>query len=940
MIVSKRSLAAILLLLLGAYALRLYRLDAQSLWWDEGISLHLATSSAAEIVRDRLANIHPPLYFFVLKGWVRLAGVSPFAGRYLSVLAGLLQVALACAAAGYWSRHAGPGRRQTCLAMVLAAGLMLLSPLSVIYSQEIRVYALLPVVYLALLLLAARWLSLRPASWRRLALLMALAWFSLHLHYIALIAVAYVGLWGVLALRRRDDRPMLRRWLLAHLLLGVASLPWLLAVFANWPAVQAEAAAGTFATEPVPLPFLLAQVWVFHLTGLAGSLSSEPVRALALIAAAALGGALVATMSDRERSRRRAVVPAVTWRTAAHWGVPLLAGLLVWSVRSFSHPRYIIIFAAVLIPLVALLAATVRGWLRQVLAVTLAACLVILSLYGLRQYFFDSGTAKPDVRGAARYLETVVAPEDLVLVPDTDWSLPFEYHGVAPVLMPAVAESPHDAGAALARALDCPAGPPCARSGRVYILDYLRGTRDWQSRLPFELARRGHRAETTGFGEVVIREYRLADRAGPLPTCDAPGVFRPAARFGPLVLTGAWIAPGPASDTAVAVALCWRADGTPAPGSVASLVLRDPLTGERLAQVDTPLRDESGAPASLWTPGSEVVTFHVLPLSPGTPPLPAALALGVYEEGAAVELLEAQDASGAPLGRLLPLGEVELAAPVGLAESRYGIAGPVLLSRPTAAVDGLRLLGLRVPPGPFRPGQTIRVGLTWQSVGEMGDAQPSVALVVGDTTVAENADAPAQGRYPTERWTVGEIVTEVRDLRVPAEAVGEADLVVRIGGERLAAAPVTIGGAAAQFDPPATAVDSAALFGDAIRLVGFDPPPPAADPSRPVPVTLYWQAATGSIATSYAVFVHLLDEDGRIIAQHDGPPAGGARPTDGWMAGEYVADAHELAWRETDYRGPARLVVGLYDPLTGVRLATAEGDQFQLPFIVKVGPSP
>ena len=33
------------------------------------------------------------------------------------------------------------------MAAWLAAGLMLLSPLSVVYSQEIRVYALLPVVY-------------------------------------------------------------------------------------------------------------------------------------------------------------------------------------------------------------------------------------------------------------------------------------------------------------------------------------------------------------------------------------------------------------------------------------------------------------------------------------------------------------------------------------------------------------------------------------------------------------------------------------------------------------------------------------------------------------------------------------------------------------------------------------------------------------------------
>ena len=129
---SRRSLAVAVLLLLLAYALRLYRLDGQSLWWDEGISLHLATSSLGEIVRDRLANIHPPLYFFLLKGWLGLVGVSAFTGRALSVLAGLLPVALAFAAARAWSRHAGLGRRGARAAAWLAGGLMLLSPLSVI----------------------------------------------------------------------------------------------------------------------------------------------------------------------------------------------------------------------------------------------------------------------------------------------------------------------------------------------------------------------------------------------------------------------------------------------------------------------------------------------------------------------------------------------------------------------------------------------------------------------------------------------------------------------------------------------------------------------------------------------------------------------------------------------------------------------------------------
>jgi len=998
---SRRRLAAVLFLLLAAYALRLYRLDAQSLWWDEGISLHLATSSAAGIVLDRLGNIHPPLYFFLLKGWLALVGVSPFTGRYLSVLAGLLQVALVWAlAAGslpLWGRvrERGVARQEDkTLSLTLsqgarghvawpwlAAGLMLLSPLSVIYSQEIRVYALLPVVYLIMLLLAGRLLYGSPGDTRRsplsptlsqrareggtlsptlpqgarerlplppgspapLLLLALTAWLALHLHYIALFAVAAVAVWGVFVLWRRRDGAGLRRWLLAFALVGAASLPWLLAVAANWPAVQAEAAAGTFTTEPVPLPFLFAQVWVFHLTGLAGALSSPFVRLVAAVAAALLGGLLAAAAVDWLKGRRDANVPgaqaAAHLRLAAFWALPLLGGLLVWSVRSFSHPRYITMFAALLVPLAALLLADARSRLRRLAAAILGLSLVALSLWGLRQYFFDPAVAKPDVRGAARFLETTAAPGDLILVPDSDWSLPFEYRGATPLLMPAVTESPHAADATFTRALDCAEDGPCARSGRVFVLDYPRGTRDWQNRLPFELARRGHWAATTDFGDVVLKEYQLGDPAGPLPACDATDVARPVVRFGPPALTGAWAGQGAAADTAVAVALCWRLDEAAAAGLVASLVLRDPLTGERLAQVDTPLLDGDGAPASRWQPGDEVITYHVLPLPPGTPPLTYALAVGVYESGAAdVQLLEARDAAGAPLGRLLPLGDVSLSAPVGLAASPYGLAGSPLLSEPPAAVDGLRLVGFSVPPGPFGPGQTIRARLTWQGAGGLSDVRPSVVLEVGGAVLAENDDAPAQGRYPTGRWAAGQVVSEVRDVRVPAGALGAAELVVRVNGQRLAALPVEIAGAAAQLEPPATAVAVEATFGDAIRLTGFDPPPATIDASQPFTVTLYWQALAGDIPIGYTVFVHLLAGDGRIIAQHDGAPAGGARPTNEWLAGEYVSDTHQLTWRETGYSGPARLAVGLYDPLTGARLPTAGGDVFLLPSQLTVAP--
>ncbi|OUC08677.1 hypothetical protein RY27_07540, partial [Litorilinea aerophila] len=56
------------LLLLGA-GLRFYRLDASSLWSDEGNTWALMGRSVARIAQDAAANIHPPGYYWLLKLW-------------------------------------------------------------------------------------------------------------------------------------------------------------------------------------------------------------------------------------------------------------------------------------------------------------------------------------------------------------------------------------------------------------------------------------------------------------------------------------------------------------------------------------------------------------------------------------------------------------------------------------------------------------------------------------------------------------------------------------------------------------------------------------------------------------------------------------------------------------------------------------------------------
>jgi len=124
------------------FALLVLTLDAQSLWWDESISLHLTTLSWPEIVANRAANIHPPLYFFALKLWAALAGRTPFAARYLSALAATLLPAAA---------YAFTRRRVSERAGRASALLVALAPPFFIYGQEARGYAFLPLLMLALL---------------------------------------------------------------------------------------------------------------------------------------------------------------------------------------------------------------------------------------------------------------------------------------------------------------------------------------------------------------------------------------------------------------------------------------------------------------------------------------------------------------------------------------------------------------------------------------------------------------------------------------------------------------------------------------------------------------------------------------------------------------------------------------------------------------------
>jgi len=120
-------------------------------------------------------------------------------------------------------------------------------------------------------------------------------------------------------------------------------------------------------------------------------------------------------------------------------------------------------------------------------------------------------------------------------------------------------------------------------------------------------------------------------------------------------------------------------------------------------------------------------------------------------------------------------------------------------------------------------------------------------------------------------------------------------------------------------------------FGGRAELAGYDL---AGDPAdrRALTLTLVWRGLA-EMTDSYRVFVHVLDEEGQIVAQSDAEPAGWSRPTTGWLAGEYVVDQHLLQLPEGVSLSGLSLRIGLYEGESGDRLPTAVGDAFTAPLV-------
>jgi mannosyltransferase len=379
-------------------AVRLFRLDFQSLWLDEVLTVQNSSLPLSRIAFDpEVDRNFPPLHSMLVHVFMGLLGRSEIALRLPSVLAGTISIPLIFGVARFWL---GPA------VGLLSAGLLAISPLHVWYSQEARPYALFIALALASVWFAQRLLR-RPADFASQIGFVLSASATLYCHLLAIPFLLFLVLYLLLSSQPSDRR----RALLLFGAIGALTAPQLYQFWSSPPPVSANSG---YRFNPVHLGYT---VWTFgsgyslgpSLLELRGGMAALgrhlPILAPLLSVLAAL---FVLGARDLWRSDRR-----VFWSIAGWLTLPV--GFAVLGAVVSTHPynvRYVLLS---LPPFLLVLATGVQARSRHVARLAGMSFLVVVSLAALRNYYVRPEYQREDNRGATAFLNANARRGELVI---------------------------------------------------------------------------------------------------------------------------------------------------------------------------------------------------------------------------------------------------------------------------------------------------------------------------------------------------------------------------------------------------------------------------------------------------------------------------------------------------------------------------------------------
>ena len=496
----KQQYLALILLLLLATGLRFHNIDAQSFWNDEGNSARLSERSVRLIIEGTASDVHPPLYYLILRGYRELVGESEFALRSVSAFAGIVLVALIVPLSIY------PRRKQTVFSkqysvfsqtihteyripnteyqvrpyILIAALFVAVNPALVYYSQETRMYMLLPLWVILATVILLRWLEsadLRSGLFISYVLVMAA---GLYTHYFFPITFA---IHGVICLLELDWR-RLAKWG-AGVSLSIASFtPWL-------PFVANGLGGNRGIVQPIDIYLENVVKWLTM-----GVTYDHFQDNLLPVVATVLAIALLTAIYLKQQS----------WHIWLLLMTPLMA-LPVVGATDVAFFKFVLFTVCGLAVIVArMIDALWRWhWTGRIVAVVVGLGLFTFNISSVAAQFGDSQFARADYRGMAARISAENHPNaGIILNAPNQWEVFTYYHKEGASVYPLPRSQDDDAVFAELNEIG-------ATHDRLYVLYWGDAQQDPQHWVENWLAENAFKASEEWVKDVRFVVYALPD---------------------------------------------------------------------------------------------------------------------------------------------------------------------------------------------------------------------------------------------------------------------------------------------------------------------------------------------------------------------------------------------------------------------------------------------
>ena len=749
----RRHLWLLLALILLALALRAYRLDGQSLWADEGNSAVLAGRSFSTIAQDAALDIHPPLYYFILRFWTQIFGTSEIGLRSLSVLFGVALVVVVYL----------PGRRILGQAGGLWSALFAaVSPFQIYYSQEARMYVML--AFLSALTAYAAWRIMEIDAenkdagswWWPVGLYLLSAAAGLYTHYffpILLLAlnVTYFIAWCTRRGRRGEWRT-LGRWGILQIAVLALYLPWLsigMSRLLNWP-------TGTSATGAL---MWLGRAWRTLCLG-------PPAVNWTLGALAFLAVLLAGLWPWRELSRLGdRPARARYWLPALCFGMPIIT-MLALGLFNDSHLKFLLIASPFLSLLLArgiigpVMWSQTRsdrrlhvGWVWGAVA---AISLLVPTVAALDRYYFDQEASRDDYRGMVEYITAVARPDDAIaLNAPGQWDVfSYYYEGPWPVYrLPA--ERPPDRvllEAVLAQIIE--------EHDRLYILYWAENEADPDRIMETWLDEHTFKGTEGWNGNARLVVYEtMAEWENQLEQVGVGMHIGESIQLESIASSRVPVAGG----DVLPITFTWHAVSRPQERLKVFVQVLDAgnhIVGQRDAEPGG-----GASPTTSWEPGQTIVDNHGVLIEPGTPPGQYRLIAGLYNPQTAQRAVVRETGQDYIDLSLITVQRPQVPMPLSALRPTFAVhhvAGPLKL----VGYDRHELGKSRHVDAALAPGSILHVTLYWQAV-EKPEGNWEYRLWLDDHQLFDWRQIG--GAYSTGLWEAGEILRDQVDHFLPGD---------------------------------------------------------------------------------------------------------------------------------------------------------------------------